>query len=448
MTRARRVLVLGALALVAIAIAVVVFRPSPLPVESAAATRGPLRETITEEGDTRVRDRFVLAAPITGRVGRIALMEGDTVQPGQVVAMLTPGALDPRAREQALARLRAAEDARSEAEARIAQAREQLGEAQRELARARQLAANAQIAARDLDRAEVAERARAAELDAATFRAKQAAHDVENARAVLDEPGAGRARAMPLRAPAGGRVLRVYERDERVVAAGSPVMEIGDPEHLELVIPILSSDAARVRPGARVLVEQSGDTGTVTARVRRVEPSAFTKVSALGIEEQRVNVIADIDSAPPTLGDRFRVEAHIVVWEGQDVLRVPTGALFRAGNEWHVFIVAGGRARERTIQVGHRGGTAVEILSGLTQGEHVIVHPGERITDGARVSPTATRDTNLLAATSPRPRAPGAFAPSRPPRSDAPVRFRSARVQEPGPWPPRHSSPAHRPHIR
>jgi HlyD family secretion protein len=221
------------------------------------------------------------------------------------------------------------------------------------------------------------------ELESAQFRAQAAAHDVEVARAALL---AGAGTAIPLRSPVTGRVLRIPERSERVVLAGTPLLELGDPAKLEIVADLLSSDAVRVMPGDAMLIEGWGGGTTLRGRLRRVEPSGFTKVSALGVEEQRVNVIGDFVDLPGAIGDRYRVEVRIVVWEGRDVLQVPTSALFRHGDGWSVFVIEQGRARQRDVRVDHRGTFETEIVQGLNEGDVVVRNPSDRIADGLRVA--------------------------------------------------------------
>lgn len=380
------------LSLLSVAVfAAVALRPRPVPVEAARAARGPLLVTVDEEGETRVRNRYVLAAPVAGRLERIALDEGDAVAAGQVVARLDPAPLDPRGREQAEARLAAAQAATREAGARVAHERTALAEARRRLARAERLAAEKVIPAEELDAARTAARAAESDLEAASAHARAAAWDVESARAALltSRPGgpAG-GKAVELRSPVAGSVLRVCQECETVVPAGAELIELGDPLDLEAVVDVLSSDAVKIRPGAPMRLDPGAEGGgELRARVRVIEPSGFTKVSPLGVEEQRVNVVGELVDPPGRLGDRYRVEARIVVWEGTDVLKVPAGALFRGPAGWAVFTVEEGRARLRDVQVGHRNPDEAEILGGLKEGETVIVHPGDAVEAGARVKP-------------------------------------------------------------
>jgi HlyD family secretion protein len=377
---------LGAAVALAAAGAVALLRPARLRVETAPVVRGSLRVTVDEEGETRVRDRYVVAAPVAGRVARIELQEGDPVAAGAVVGRLFASPLDARAREQAAARVAEAEDAQRAADASVAQVQAAAEQARRSCQRAQELAARNLIAPEERERAELEETTRGRELESAQFRAQAAAHDVEVARAAL-LVGAGT--AMPLRAPVTGRVLRIPERSERVVLAGTPLLELGDPTKLEIVADLLSSDAVRVKPGDVILIEGWGGGETLRGRLRRVEPSGFTKVSALGVEEQRVNVIGDFVDPPGPMGDRYRVEVRIVVWEGRDVLQVPTSALFRHGDGWSVFVIERGRARQRDVRVDHRGTFETEIVRGLSDGDVVVRNPSDRITDGLRVVPQA-----------------------------------------------------------
>lgn len=366
----------------AVAGAAALLRPAPVVVHAAAAVRGALVVTVDEEAETRVRDRYVVAAPVAGRVARIVLQEGDAVGPGTVVARVFPAPLDARAREQAAARVEAAEDAQRAVDAAVAQARAAHTQAQRSVERVRRLAAGALVAPEDLERAELEETSRRRELESAEFRARAAAHDVEAARsALLGGPGD----ALALSAPVRGRVLRIPERSERVVAAGTPLIEIGDPARIEIVADLLSSDAVKVRPGAPMWIEGWGGDSALRGRLRTVEPSGFTKISALGVEEQRVNVVGDFVDPPGALGDRYRVEIRIVVWEASDILKAPVSALFRSGEGWAVFVVQGGRARVRPVAIGHRNTFQAEITDGLAEGDVVLTHPSDRVADGTRI---------------------------------------------------------------
>jgi HlyD family secretion protein len=309
-----------------------------------------------------------------------------------------PLPLDPRARAEAAARLEAAQAAVREATAQVDNARAALEQSQRSAARARQLGKSGTIGKEEQERAELDETLRGKELEATQFAERAAAYNLEAARAALMAPGGEAGQAMvaacesgepgciELRAPVAGRVLRVPEKSERVVAAGEPLLEIGDPTALEIVVDLLSTDAVKVHPGATMLIEEWGGPAALQARVRRVEPSGFTKVSALGVEEQRVNIIGDFGGDVGGLGDGYRVEARIVVAEADDVLLVPSSALFRRQDAWHVFAVVDGRARLRQVEVGRGTPQQTELLSGLGPGDAVVLHPSDQIADGVRVS--------------------------------------------------------------
>lgn len=379
----RRRVVLGAAAVAVTILIVRALRPAPQLVEAIAASRGPLRVTIDEEGRTRVRDRYLLVAPAAGRVERITLDEGAKLRRGDTVARLFAALLDPRARQEAAARLQAADDAQRAAHAAVEQTRAARDQARRERARAESLFAKNLVAAEQRERAALADTTATRQFEAADFRAQAAAHDVDQARAALIG-GNGRG-VLQLVSPVRGQVLRIPERSERVVAAGEPLVEIGDPSRLEVVVDLLSEDAVKVEPGDQMIVEAWGGDRPLEAHVRLVEPSGFTKVSALGVEEQRVNVIADLDDTPPRLGDGYRVEAKVVLWQGAAVLKIPASALIQDGVRWQVFLVQTGRARLREIQVGHRNAFEAEVTGGLSAGDLVIPHPTDKLSDGIRV---------------------------------------------------------------
>ncbi len=372
------------------------FSPRPVPVEMAQVTRGPLRVIVEEEGRTRVRERYVIHAPMSGYARRIGLEVGDEVARGQVLAVLEPArsdALDPRSRAQAAAQVQAAEAALAAAqeEARSAEAEAEL--ARQDLSRAEALGQADFFSRAAVDQARTRLRRAEAARDAARHAVEVARHQLETARAVLARTSqllrGGPAEVMEVRAPVAGRVLRLVRESEGAVAAGQPLLEIGDPRQLEVEVEVLSTQAVRIRPDARVILERWGG-APLEGRVRRVEPAGFTKVSALGVEEQRVRVIVDITSPRETwqaLGDGYRVDARFVLWEGQDVLRVPTSALFRADGGWAVFVVEGGRAKMRRVMLGERAGLMAQVQSGLEAGERVIAHPDDRVREGVRVRP-------------------------------------------------------------
>lgn len=379
---------------------VVIFRPAPVRVDIAPVTRGRLSVTVDEEGRTRVRDRFVVAAPIAGRLARIALDAGDPIERGTVVARMQPLPLDPRTHASASAQIEAADAARLAADARVEQAHAALDQAQRTAERARKLGAKGTIASEELEQTVLSEIARRKELDAAVFAARAAAFGADAARAALLAPGSDSPQqlvaacesqpngtCLELRSPVSGRVLRVVEESERVVVAGAPLVEIGDPSALEIVVDVLSSEAVKVKAGDQMWIEDWGGSEPLKAVVRLVEPSGFTKISALGVEEQRVNIIGDFVEPIAALGDGYRVDARIVVWEGNDVVKLPSTALFRRAGHWNVFVAHNGRALRRAVSIGQRSNTEVEVLDGVAPGEEVVSHPSDQIEDGVRIAP-------------------------------------------------------------
>lgn len=363
------------------------FVPGSVPVEVTKVGIGPLQVTVDEDGETRAHDRFIVSAPVAGRVARIELHEGDPIARDQVVAELWPLPLSAREREEQLARISAVEAQLREASERIRQARASHEQARRERTRMEKLAAGGFVAQQEAEQARLAESTSANEVEAARFRERAVEADLKAARAALlamDTTRGSGARVI-VRAPAAGKVLRIPEKSERVVAAGAALITVGDPNRIEIVVDLLSTDAVKVKAGMPVLLEGWGGDQPLRARVRVVEPYGFTKVSALGVEEQRVNVIADFVDATQSLGDGYRVEAKIVIWSSDKVLKVPVSALFRQGEEWAVFVVEGGRAKRRNIQLGRRGSLEAEVTAGLSAGETVIRHPSNDLTDGARV---------------------------------------------------------------
>ena len=383
----RRYLWYGAGGLAAAWLVTRMVRPETIMVEVAPAAVGALLVTVGDEGQTRVRHRHIITAPVPGRLERITLDVGDAVTGGMVVARLAPLPLDARSRQQAEAALEASRDLERMSLAAVDQARTTLEQAQQDRQRAERLVAGGGIAPAEVERLQLGERARQREVEAAEARARAASHDVESARSALLAAGtAAGTQTLLLTCPVGGRVLAIPERSERTVQPGEPLLEIGDPSDLEIVVDLLSTDAVKVSPGQRLLVTGWGGDSTLEGRVRRVDPAGFTKVSALGVEEQRVNVVGDFVAAPGRLGDRFRLEVLVVLWEGDSVLKAPASALFRRGDRWALFAIEGGRARERAVTIGHESSTEAEIRAGLQPGEMVIRHPTDRIHDGTRVA--------------------------------------------------------------
>ncbi len=365
------------------------FLPKPLGVDLARAAIGPMTVTVDDRARTRVRDRFTLCAPASGELQRISLKPGDEVKAGAVVAVLLPAPpqlLDVRTRPQLEARARAADSAREQAKERAAATTAARDLAKFEDERQKKLQGTAGYSKELAERAAQQLRMAEADLRSAEFGVLAATHEAEAARAAL-EGGAADA-PLELRSPVAGRVLRVFEESTRTVPAGAPLVEIGDPRALEIVADMLSSAAVKLHEGARVYIERWGGE-TLNGRVRRIEPSGFTKVSALGVDEQRVNVLIDLTDPPQAwaaLGDGFAVEVRVVLWESPGVLRTPLGAIFRHGEGWAVFVVTGGRAELRPVKTGMRNGREAQILEGLTDGETVILHPGDTVRHDAAVT--------------------------------------------------------------
>jgi HlyD family secretion protein len=360
-------------------------RDRPLDVDVDTVRRGTLQVTVDAEGKTRVRDRYVLTAPVAGRLERIDVPEGAHVRAGEVIARIAPMPMDVQTIRQAQARVAAAQSLEWDAATRVRQARATLEQDERNAGRVERLVSAGALAERDRETAALTVRLRQEDLAAADARARAAAADVQQARAALLSVGTGA--EVLIRAPATGCVLRIPERSERVVGAGTPIIEMGDPDALELVVDVLSSDAARIRPGAPVMVDRWGDDETLTGRVRSIEPAAFTRLSALGVEEQRVNVVIDLPRWPAALSDGYRVETRIVVWEQPNTPIVPASALFRHEREWAVFVVADDRAAMRPVRVGEQGAAGAQILEGLAVGERVVLFPSDQMATGRRVRP-------------------------------------------------------------
>jgi HlyD family secretion protein len=360
------------------------------------ATR-PLVVSVDEEGKTRVRDTYTVSAPVMGRVHRTKLEAGDPVVAGQtVVAEIEPSdpaLLDERSRAEAEADLAAAEADHSLAEAELEEALAELEFAEAELARARRLAKTDTISEREVDQAELGFKTRRAAVGTARAGLRVREQAIARARARLTSPAWTMARTEACdcvveTAPVSGRVLRILQESEAVVESGTPLLEIGDPEDLEVVVDMLSTEAVRVRPGQRTVIEGWGGVDPLGGEVVRIEPYGFTKMSALGVEGQRVNVIVALTSertAWQALGHGFRVDVHVVVWESEAALTVPVTALFRHQAGWAVFVEEAGSARLRRVEIGHRAGLVTEVTAGLAAGDRVIASPSERIADGVAV---------------------------------------------------------------
>lgn len=394
MRRHRWIIIAGVVAAVLLAI-VYGFLPKPVPVDVAKAFRGPLRVTVEEEGKTRVRDRYVLSAPVPGFMRRIDLEVGDIVREGQPLVELEPlksELLDPRTRATGKAGvLSAAASLRAE-EAKVRAARADADYAQKNLERIRRLAEKGYVSKDYFDKVEAeAKRTRAAVFSSEAA-VKVAHSELEKAQAALRYSAADSVgpvgKVVMVRTPVGGSVLKIHHKSEGVVPSGEPLIDIGDPQKIEVEVEVLSRDAVKIRPGTTVLFKRWGGDKDLMGKVRIVEPEGFTKISSLGVEEQRVLAIVDITSADeslPRLGDGYRVEASFIIWEGAQVLQVPASALFRKQDGWAVFVIKNGRAYLREVKVGQRTGLAAEIVSDLSEGEAVVAHPDSSIGDGVRV---------------------------------------------------------------
>ena len=375
------------------------FYPRPLAVDVATVARGTFVRTIDEDGKTRVRERYVGSAPLAGRDLRIALDAGDPVEPGTLLATLVPTdpvLLDTRTEDELAERVGAAEARRLGATAAVRRAKVAADLAQSELVRLRNLGTQGFASGQAVERAEREAELRAGDLAVARFDEEAAGHELAMARAALSRAkqtsGSSAARQrFEVHSPVAGRVLRVMQESEASIPIGSPLLEIGDPDTLEAVVDVLSTDAEAVRAGAPVEFDRGASATPLSGRVRLVEPAAFTKVSALGIEEQRVNVVIDFaataaELARHHLGDGYRVDARIEVARRDDALLVPTAALFRQGDGWAVFVVADGRTRATSVRIGERNATQALVEAGLAAGTRVVVYPADAVRDGVRVS--------------------------------------------------------------
>ncbi len=388
---------LGAVALVLVILAFALW-PSAMEVDVATVVRGEMQVTIDEEGETRVRDRFVVSAPVMGRVERIELEPGDPVVRGKtVVARVTPAPaplIDPRTSAELSAAVDAARAAVGQAQAERARAATALTRAQSTLKRLEALEKAGAISGDELEAAQTAVKTAEDAVRAAEFTVARTEHELRLARARLTPSKPGEP-AVEVVAPVNGVVLKRMRESASVVPVGEPLLEIGDPGSLEIVSDLLSTDAVRVSVGDAVSIEQWGGPHPLQGRVRRVEPSGFMKISALGVEEQRVNVIIDFadESEGERLGDGYRVEVRVVIWSADSTLTVPVGSLFRRGEDWAVFVVDGDRARLQVVQLGQRNDRQGQVQSGLSEGQTVVLHPPDTLADGARVRVRAAGQT-------------------------------------------------------
>lgn len=391
----RRRIVLGSVGLLILAGLVYGFRPQPVPIDIAVVKRAPLQVAVTEEGKTQVIDRFVVPAPVAGVAQRIELSVGDSVKRGQrllSIEPLSPAVLNPRERAQAQARVAAAEAALQAARARAQAAASEAELAIREAERITKLCKTECASRQEQDQAVARAQTARANQRSAEFAVKVARYDLDAARTALTHTASGQkgqpGELVPVVSPIDGRVLKIMHESEGAVVPGTALLELGNPRSLEVVTDVLSEDAVRIHPGTPVIYGRWGG-GELRGVVTRVEPVAFTKVSALGVEEQRVRVLSDITSAPAqwqSLGDGYRVESRFVLWQGNDVLQVPASAVFRRGDGWAVFAVRDGRAKLQVVKLGQRNGLAAEVRDGLKEGERIVMHPDDTIHDGVRVA--------------------------------------------------------------
>ncbi len=394
----RRIALWSALALTLIAGLAFAFWPRAIQVDFAVVEHGPLTVTVDDEGETRVKDVYVLSTPVTGRALRIESDVGDQVIADQTIVAriepIDPTFLDVRTEAQAKAAVQAAEAAKALTEAELEQSRAELEFAMTELERAQRLYKKKAISQRAFDDAQRNIRNRRAEVARTQAALNMRNFELAKARALLVSPAqtrqkSGDCECVSIPAPVSGRILRILHKSEGVVNAGDPLVEIGNPGDLEIVVDLLSSDAVKVEAGQRVIIEEWGGAAPLTGAVRRVEPFGFTKISALGIEEQRVNVIIDIRDPRDRwsrLGHGYRVETRIVLWNGGEVLKLPLTALFRDGKHWAVFAEKDGRARLQHVTLGRRTSLEAEIKGGADPGVRVVLHPSDRVTDGARIT--------------------------------------------------------------
>ena len=394
-----RRLVLAALLLAGLAALLwVTFRPDPVPVDLAEVTRGPMTGTVNADGQTRIRALYEVSSPIAGTARRALVEVGDRVTQGQTVAVvepLAPALLDARARAEAEAALREAEAARDLAESQARQAAEELAYAQSQYERTRALVERGVASTTQLEDATQVVTLRLAALASARSAVTMAASALDRARAVLIGPQAGAAQdacCVELPAPIDGTVLSVANVSAHAVTAGAPLVTIGQPDDLEIVADLLSADAVGLAPGAPARVERWGGPGVLEARLRRIDPSAETRVSALGIEEQRVDAVFDLLSPPearPGLGDGFAVFLRTTAWDEAEAVQVPLGALFRQGTGWAVFRAEDGFARLVPVEVGRMHETHAQVLTGLVPGQQVVPHPSDALADGVRIADRA-----------------------------------------------------------
>ena len=391
MTRRNRIVLIAALLALA-ALVAWALQPQPVAVETAQVTRGAFEQAVTDDGKTRVRDRYVIHAALAGRVERIGLDAGDSVKQGQAVALLTPtepALLDARTQRELQERIGAAEAQAARARAEAHKVLAQRDQAAADVKRQAKLAESGFVSATAREQAELALRTAERSVDAARYAEEAARHDLAQARAALTRSQSGAAGPKwEVASPVSGSVLKVVQKSEGAVGLGAPLLEVADARSLEAVVDVLSQEAVAIRPGMAARMEIGVGVPPLRAIVRLVEPAAFTKISALGVEEQRVNVVFDFDGPLDrvwTIGDGFRVEAHIITHRVEDAIKVPVGALFREGEGWAVFVAEGNRAVKRNVKVPRRNGADAMVEEGLKPGERVVVYPSDALRDGSRL---------------------------------------------------------------
>ena len=376
---------IGVIGLAVVLAAIYWLRPDPLPVEVGLVSDGPLQVTVDEDGRTRAVNRYVVTAPVSGRLERMTLREGQNIRAGDVVARIEAQPFDAPALAESHARLESARARQRAALSALAQAEAVHAQATRELDRRRKLLEVGALSPEQIEQYELMARSRADASLSARELVNAAAAEVSAAQTSVNARAGGRAKsAVTVTAPAFATVLRIPEYSERIVSAGQPLLELGNATALEVVVDVLSTDAVRIKPGMRATLTDWGGNPLI-ARVRKVEPAAFTRLSALGVEEQRVNVILDFDNCPDNIGDGYHVQGSIVVWSADRVLTVPASALFTDVQGWSVFVIEQGRARKRNVQIGERGRERAQVTGGLIAGDRVILFPSDQIADGSVV---------------------------------------------------------------
>ncbi len=389
MKLARKPLLVAAVLITALVGGILALRKKPIDVEVAPVRIGPLEVSVQDLAETRSHDRYVVAAPVSGRLLRVLLRDGDPVTAGEPVATLAPLPLTAREREEAVSQVQSAAANERSALAQLSRALQELSQARRDLVRLQSIAPQGLAPVQTLEHARTRVASLQMEVAAARHHVTAAQAQLRGAQAALVSIralGVGNAATLTVRAPASGHVLRVLEPSERVILSGTPVMTIGDLAHLEVVMEMLSTQAVRVAAGMPAEILDWGGDHPLRARVRRVEPYAFTKVSALGVEEKRTNVILDFLDPPGSLGDGYRVDARIVLWRGAHVLQAPLSALFRCATGWCTYVLKDSRARLTAITIGQHNEDAVEVLAGVSAGEQLIIHPPNELKPGDRVA--------------------------------------------------------------